>query len=270
MVKLLPVPRLGRAHELLFPARLVRNREAAGGRSARGLAVALVGLVVVTNLLLYAVPPAMLHAERWLAVPPSVPAVFLNEPARAELFRIAATFAFLGVTTFGGFYVVLSVTGHARNRIDLLESFADGTGIYLATWFAALQYFLSLPSGQDVIGAASAWLVHLPLRFLFGLVGVSPERLVRATTLPFRAVPTGVFAIRPATVGPVGVDQLSAVGYVVLAALVVLTGYYLYTMYCSARIDGGAGRTTSVLAVASGLAAPYVALAVLVLSQPTY
>lgn len=228
----------------------------------------MLGVVFALNLLLYALPPTMTYAKNWFDMRLD-PLSILTTPATAEMVvRFAGQLAFLSLTMYAGFYAGLWVTGTARSPLSTLRSVADSTGVYLATAFTLLQYFLDLPNGEEFVTHVSKWAVHLPLRLTAEFLHVPVDRVSIPRIFPFHIVPPELFMYNREQLPHVSISQLAGGERVVLGLLAISVCYYVYAFYCSARVDNGADRTSGLVAVGAALLGPYVVVAVFLLPPP--
>lgn len=265
MWNLLPLPRPSKLHEVLFPSKVVRQRGQAEGNDDRLKTLLIICGALVLNLLLYAVPPTVPIAARLYNVRTSLPSLFTTPSTVDLIVELAGQLAFVTVTMFAGFYVALCAMRISQSSLKTLQAIINSTGIYLATSFTLLQYFLSLPHGRDFLAAVSAWAVHVPLRFMARAVAVPADRITIPREIPFRIVPDGILLYGPQRVGAYRLPALTAYEQTVLCLLVLSVCFYVYAFYCTARINNGATRTGGVIATGMAILGPYLVLSLYLL-----
>lgn len=237
------------------PSRFVVAPNAASRTSIRAGIRRIWALLVVffTNVVLYATPLTL--SGYGVAVETGTPTWFVPI-ARATLgdpdttwwlltgiVQNSAFLTALSAVTLLTYHLALVATRSSKGFLLTLHTVVYSVSAYLAGIFTVLVFL----SGASAYETARALIVDLQIRFisvLYDLFGIPASR-------------------RVFTVGePVSTAGLTSGETAVLAVLIALVLYFVYSMYLGARLNHGARVTSAVLAVlAVGLSpAVYVAL----------
>ncbi|WP_134668709.1 hypothetical protein [Halorussus marinus] len=165
--------------------------------------------------------------------------------AQNSLFLLAAT----GLTLLSvhvSMVVTLQSNGFLRTAYAVIYS----TSAYLAGIFTVVWYL----STAEGVAAARTLVVDFQKAFIYAVIDWFGAGL---------GLPGG----RP---GALELGQLSPHGQSVLAVLVVLVAYYLYSLYLGARLNHGADRIKGLLVVLAVVASPvlYISASILAYTTP--
>jgi hypothetical protein len=245
---------------VLRPAALV---EARTGREREGSLLNQLGqlrrllVVYVVNLAAYAGPLTVAGFGRQNV--PEMPAGFdgafggLGGPetwglafgfAQNSLFLLAAT----GLTLLS-VHVSMVVTFQSNGFLRTAYAVIYSTSAYLAGIFTVVWYL----STTEGVAAARSLVVDLQSAFIYAVIDWFGADL---------GLPGG----RPGALDP---GQLTTHGQSVLAVLVVLVAYYLYSLYLGARINHEADRIEGLLVVLAVVASPVVYIGASILAYTT-
>lgn len=241
---------------IIRPAELVNARRTGWQGSVRKRVRQLRSLVFVyiANLGLYAAPLTLAGFGQDAA--PEVPGWFVATVGAPGLWTI--TFAFVQnclflltatVLTLVTFHVAILVTAQSRGFFRSAYTVIYSTSAYLAGVFTVVWYL----STNENVAAARGVVLDAQRVFVYAII----DALGSTVELP---------GGRP---GVVEFEPLTAEGEWVLAILLVLACYYLYSMYLGARINHRADRVIGLLVVVAVLASPvvYVAGSIIVSRQ---
>ncbi|MFB6106229.1 MAG: hypothetical protein ABEJ70_04575 [Halobacteriaceae archaeon] len=241
------------------PGRLVSTRQTQRTGSVRHQLGQLWSLTVVyaLNLVTYAGP--LTAAGFGVESAPPMPAWFasgagaLGAPVvwtYAYAFTLNSLYLLAGtVLTLVTFHVVVVLARQSRGFLRTAYAVSYSTSAYLGMIFT-VAWLLSTYPGVD---AAERLVVDAQKAFIYRVIdalGASVE------------LPSG----RP---GPVDFGTLSGDGQVLLAALLVLVGYYLYSLYLASRLNHETDRITGLLVVGAVAISPVVYVAGSVLAYTT-
>lgn len=242
--------RLGRGvfAAIIAPAWLVETEQPGFGSSRRSNLgrIARLSVVWLANLILYAIPLTLsgIGFTGTTAAPPLVGTIVGPLGVSADgfwrlLVGTAQNSAFLTAAT-----VVVFITFHAsvwaversRGYLQSLYTVVYATSVYLVGIFTLVLF----ASTSEQVTVAGEFLRGFQLLFvettltLFGLDLTAGEPDLNAMAL----------------------DGLSPAGELLLAGLVILALYFLYSMYLGARLNHGLDRLQSALVVGGVLFAP--------------
>lgn len=248
----------GLYYAVFEPAELVRARTFQQASGLRQIAPRLFELftVYLVNLGLYAGPLTVAGIGQRGA--PPRPAWFGALPAgtagnwelasafvQNSLFLLTATI--LALVTF---QAILWLTRQSRGVVPSTVTVVYSTSVYLTGIFT-LVWYLSTSAGLE---GARTLVVDLQRAFVYAVIDAFDANL---------GLPGG----RP---GGLAFDAVSGAGQWVLAVLIVLALYFLYSLYLGARINHGADRIAAAFVVSGIAASPaaYVAGLVLAYTSP--
>lgn len=243
------------------PSELVRARRLAveGGVGRHLPQLFELGVVLAVNLGLYAGSLTLAgYGITETSAPPAWFAALLGPMASAGTWTLTVGFVVNSlyllvatVLTLVVFHVSLVVTGQSRGLLGTSYAVVYSTSAYLAGIFTVVWYL----STTDGLVAARNLVLSVQQRFVYAVIDLLNASL---------ALPSG----RPAAAD---LSALSDHGLWALAVLVVLTGYFLYSLYLGARINHDADRFEGVVVVAAVLLSPavYVAGSVLAYALDT-
>lgn len=233
---------------VVTPSRFVALQRGGVDRSAPVLSSQTVRLlgVLLLNVALYAGPLTLAgigfttqgSAPGWftglvapLTASPTPVWQFLVGTVQNSVFLVVATG--LALVTF---HTSVVLTARSRGFVPSLQTVVYTTSVYLAGIFTIVSYM----STTDQVAGAEELTLNLQAAFIrrtLDLVGFAPPAFVpEDTTLTLEGV------------GPTG--------ELLLAALLLLAVYFLYSMYLGARINHRLDRARSALVVGSVLASP--------------
>lgn len=251
---------------LVRPARFVRAKRATYARSWRESREHIRRLVAVwtVNIVLYAVP-LTLAGIGFTTTAADAPAAFASlvaplvtspDTAWQLLAGVVQNSVFVTVATglvLLAFHGSVLLVGRSRGFAQSLHTVVYTTSAYLVGMFTVVMYIAT------AVGTEQARILvrNLQANVIYGILDLLGSDL---------AVP-GV------TPGPVSTAGLSQTGVTLLAALVVLTLYFLYSVYLGARLNhrlGHADSSVVVFVVAASPAAYVAGSAVVTLVLGTY
>ncbi|MFD1597681.1 hypothetical protein ACFSBX_01725 [Halobellus rarus] len=253
--------RIGRAAVGLFdavfrPSRFVMASNAASRTSVRRGLSQLRSLLVVflTNVVLYATPLTL--SGYGVAVETEAPSWFVPIAQRTLGNPDTAWWLFAGIAQNSVFLIALSavtlltyhaalvVTRSSKGFLLTVHTVVYSVSAYLAGIFTVLVFL----SQAQAYGTARALVIDLQVRFIsvfYDLFGVPESRRV--------------FSVGEA----VPMAQLNSGETAVLALLVALVLYFVYSMYLGARLNHGAGVGSAVLSLLAVGLSPAVYVAIL-------
>lgn len=199
------------------------------------------------NLLLYAGPLTLAgfgQAQIGFAPGPLLVAflsLFVTDVAAAFdfLIRLLQNSAFIfiaSVLVFLTFHLGLLLTRSSRGVLQSVHTVTYSIGIYLAVVFTLVWYV----STAESIVVADDWLIALQKRYIYFFIDVLGADV---------GLPGG-------RAGAVDLARLTAHGKLALVALFVAMAYFAYTLYLGARMNHGASRIESAIAVGTVTVAP--------------
>lgn len=199
-----------------------------------------VSIFYITNLVLYAVP---LTLAGFGAIEGSVPVPglfatvvgpFVSDVNNVWRFALAlgqnSAYLFIAsFVVFATFHVGVILTRSSQGLLQSLHTVVYSTGVYLAGIFT-LTWFVST-AGRVVV--ADEILLNIQKRFVYFFIDLSGRDLTLPGGRP-ESVPTTEFTF---------------LGQLVVAGLILLSLYFLYSLYLGARINHRASRIDSVLTI---------------------
>lgn len=244
------------------PAQFVAATERVADVGLRDAARELVrlGYIYLVNLALYAAPltlagfgvAAAPETPAWAtaAIGPIAAALGIGTPdlwtfgysfLQNSLFLLAAT-----VLTLVTFHAGVALTRRSQGVLRTAYSVVYSTSAYLAAIFTVVWYLSTTPG----VEAARTLVLNVQRAFVYLVIDALGSTL---------ELPAG----RPEALTA---EALTPRGSTVLAVLLVLGGYYLYSLYLGSRINHGTDRTSALFVVGAVGVSPvvYVAVSVLV------
>lgn len=232
---------LGLFDAVFRPSKFVTGRVETGGNNRlfvvrRSLALT---AVYIVNLALYATPLTLTgFGVDESATPPawfadSAVAAFGN-PAAAWRFLMGfvqnSAFLFVAtILTLMTFHASVVLTRASRGLLKTVYTVVYSTSAYLAGIFTVVWYL----STNEGVAAARDLVIAAQGSFIYFFIDALNADL---------GLPTG----RPEPVDP---STLTADGTTILAILIVMAVYYIYSMYLGSRINHNADRLTGLLVV---------------------
>lgn len=212
-------------------------------------------LLWLVNVALYAIPLTLsgIGFTSRAEAPPALVGVLGvvgdSEAVWQFLLGVVTNSAYLTVAlllVLVSFHGAVLVARHSRGLTQSFHTVVYTTSIYLAGVFTVVMYVATTPG----LERSRELLIRLQSNFIVGTLDLLGSDLTVAQARP----------------GPLVLDGLSQDGELVLAVLVVIVLYFVYSLYLGARINHRMSRRDSlVVLIAIGLApVVYVAASVLV------
>lgn len=234
-------------HALLRPSALVAVSNRQSGQSTIGKLRQAQALLTVylLNLMLYAGPLTLagIGIQSSAAVPGWLQGLFGTDPGLAARYLVgflrnsAYMFGFT-VAALGANHVALVITRQSKGFLRTAYSIVYSTSVYLAGIFTVVWY-LTTASG---VQTARDFVIDLQVLFIY-------------TIIDYAGVTVAYQVERPSSLVTSGFSQI---GELALITLIVLTGYFFYSLYLGARLNHDAGRYESAMTVAIVVAIPFV------------
>lgn len=233
---------------IIRPSALVnaRRRRWQGSVRRRVRQLRSLAFVYIANLGLYAAPLTLAGFGQDVA--PEVPAWFVATVGAPGLWTVAFAFVqnclFLltaTVLTLVSFHAAILVTAQSRGLFPSAYTVIYSTTAYLAGVFTVVWYL----STNENVAAARDVVLDAQRVFVYAIIDALGSNV---------ELPGG----RPEVVD---FEPLTAEGEWVLAILLVLACYYLYSMYLGARINHRADRVVGLVVVVAVLVSPVVYVA---------
>ncbi len=201
------------------------------------------------NLLLYAGPLTLSgFGQSTVAIVPGpllegFLRLFVSDTAAAfdfgvRLLQNSAYIFVASILVFVMFHLGILLARSSEGILQSVHTVTYSVGIYLAAIFTLAWYL----STADAIAVADDWLVAIQKQYIYFFIDILQVGV---------DLPTG----RPA---PVGLSRLTPQGKFALGGLFLSLIYFLYTLYLGARINHGATRVESLIAVGTVSVAPAV------------
>ncbi|MFB6124317.1 MAG: hypothetical protein ABEJ78_12775 [Haloferacaceae archaeon] len=234
---------------LVRPTRFVTADHEALEGSLVGIADQLgsLGVVFLTNLLAYAIPLTLaglgtvptLGTPTWVAALAAPVGLEATEAWRFAL-RLARNCLYLTgamAATFVAFHGSVLLTRSSTGVLPSLHTVVYSTSAYLAGIFSFVMYLDTTPG----VSTAAALVRWIQLRFVYGVLdALGSDFVLAAWSRPGATPPTG----------------LTPDGKLLLAGLVVASGYYVYSLYLGSRVNHRTDRTTAATTVVTVLSTP--------------
>lgn len=239
-MSVIPAIRTSTIDVLFRPSRFVRSRISTYASSLRDQATVFIQLVAifVFNLVLYSVPITLSGIETVSLVPPAPPlitSILTTLGATSSgvwdfLYRVTINAGFLvagSATAFFMFHVGVVFLRKSEGVLQSLHTIIYTSSIYLAgmftvTWFA---------STAESILVADQVLINYQKRIIYFFIDLTNRDL---------GLPGG----RPESVPT---DQLTTLGEFVIFALLLLSIYFIYSLYLGAKINHNMTRADALL-----------------------
>lgn len=196
--------------------------------------------VFAVNLFVYAVPITLAGFGSTLTAggpPPAVDALAgiggvppADAWAFVQRFVQNSLYISLGaVLTFLAFHGSVWLTRSSTGVLPSLHTVVYSTSAYLAGVFSVVWYVATAPA----VVVVDAFVLNVQKRFVYAVIDATGSGL---------ELPSG----RPEVVDLGGA---TAAGQLAAAALILTTGYFVYSMYLGSRLNHGTSRSTAALTV---------------------
>lgn len=239
----------GLFNALFRPSKFVQTRATLYSKSSQAILKQTFGLLVVwsINVAIYALPLTITGIGFTSDAP--APQVFetlteplIRSPDTGWQFTIAfvQNSVFLTVATgvvFVSFHAGVLISKRSRGVIQSLHTVIYTTSAYLAGIFAVVMYL----STAEGLNQTEELIVTLQVNIFQGVLELMQIGLI----LPVETDP-----------GPLIFEGITQSGAALLAILLLLTLYFLYSMYLGARLNHNMNRIQSLVVVGGVLASP--------------